>query len=132
MRTARLLAAMPAVCLLISSPAAAAETLRWKWSKGDTQRYVMKQQMEMTINAGPAGQMKTSTGQQMVMNWTADEVDAEGAATLSQRFERISMKMSGPFGPGDELRHGRRSAAGRHGGDGRADVRGDGRRARFA
>ncbi|MGL4513765.1 MAG: DUF6263 family protein [Lacipirellulaceae bacterium] len=89
-----------AALLALPCVASAAEPIAWEWAPGDSSRYVMTQSMTMSMNAGPAGAVESKTTQAMIMGWTADEVDAESAATLRQKTERIVMKTNGPMGQG--------------------------------
>lgn len=87
--------------LLTSSLASlAVEPLHWKWAEGDEARYLMTQTMNMSIDAGQAGQIETSTRQQMLMNWKVDKVNTDGSTLMSQGVDRIVMKMTGPMGQG--------------------------------
>lgn len=80
--------------------AQAEEPLRWKFAAGQGFDYQMKQDMTMNMNAGPAGQMATSTDQNMSMTWNIKSVDDKGSAVVEQKVERIQMKMSMPGGQG--------------------------------
>lgn len=80
--------------------ARSAEPLRWKWAAGDSVRYLTEQTMNMQMTAGPAGNINSTTTQAMLIDWNVDAVEDNGTATLSQQFERITMKTNGPMGQG--------------------------------
>lgn len=86
--------------LLLTCPALAygAEPLVWKWEEGESRRYKMTQTMQMTIDAGPAGQMQTENQSTMSMVWKAKEVKPDGAAVVQQQVERAVMSMNAPMG----------------------------------
>jgi hypothetical protein len=77
-----------------AEPAAAQTTLRYKFKKGEKLNYVMEQKMKMAMNL--AGQdIETEMGQTIDMSWEIKEVDAEGNATIAQKFDRVRFKMDG-------------------------------------
>lgn len=87
------------VFLFATSLAAGGETLRWQWAPGDTSRLLMEQTMDMTMNGGPMGPIKSATVQKMLMTWTVKS-GAEDATQISQSTDRVMMKMDGPMGQG--------------------------------
>ncbi len=86
--------------LLFSLPAGAAEPLKWKWSEGEETRYLMTQSMTMSMDAGGAGAIESTTHQQMLLRWRVGEVRDEGDALITQSVDRIVMKTNGPMGQG--------------------------------
>jgi hypothetical protein len=88
-------------CLVLGAASARAdELLRWKFNTGEAFETQMKQDMNMSINAGAAGQMATTANQTMNMTWTVKSVDEKGVATIEQKIDRIQMKMTAPGGQG--------------------------------
>ncbi|QDT69663.1 hypothetical protein MalM25_26020 [Planctomycetes bacterium MalM25] len=87
--------------LVFASQALAEEPLVWKWAEGDTTRYLMTQSMEMAMNAGPAGQINTTSETATLMRWTVDSgPDESGACRLRQGVERVVMQSVAPMGQG--------------------------------
>jgi predicted secreted protein len=81
---------------LVANRAAAEEGLRWKFTAGEKLDYVINQDMNMTMNTGPQGQMNMNMKQQMDMTWQVDKIDESGNATILQSIDRVRMKMTGP------------------------------------
>lgn len=79
-----------------ASQSDAEDALQWKFTKGEKLDYVMTQNMDMSMNAGPQGQMKMTMKQQMDMTWEVQGIEENGNAKISQSIDRIQMKMSGP------------------------------------
>lgn len=98
MRFATLAAAV--LTLAPATTRVAGETLRWKWSPGDEARYHMTMSMDMTMNGGPMGAIKSTTNQQMLQRWSAQPADTTGQTKLVQSTERVVMSMRGPMGQG--------------------------------
>jgi hypothetical protein len=96
----RMAVALAVGCLLVLAGRARAETLlRWKFTPGDTLRYVatqeMNQKMQMPDPATPVTMTMTMTADYL---WTIRAVDPSGVATTEQSVERMQMKMQGPQG----------------------------------
>ncbi len=109
----------------LSSTGRADEPLRWKFKVGEQLDYQMTQQMNMDMDAGKTGQMHTSMNQTMNMQWDVKGVDDKGDAVIEQAIKRVQMKMEVARRPGLRVRLAGGGAGGRHGGNDRADVRGD-------
>ncbi len=90
------------VALLLCQAGIATEPLSFKWQDGESVNYLMSQDMVMNINAGPGGNMQTTTSQKMWMNWNVKEVEENGDALIAQGFDRITMSTKAPMGPGIE------------------------------
>jgi hypothetical protein len=92
-----------AAALLVAggSTAQAQKVLRWKFTPGQTVRYVMNQEQSQKIKAGTTPITMTMT---MTMNMTQkiESVDARGVASVTQTIDRIQMKMTSPQGIGME------------------------------
>ena len=90
-----------AAALLVAggSTAQAQKVLRWKFTPGQTLRYVMNQEQSQKIKAGTTPITMTMT---MTMNMTQkiESVDARGVASVTQTIDRIQMKMTSPQGIG--------------------------------
>lgn len=90
-------------CLLLlfasaAAPIQAAEPLTWKWTEGDTTRYLMTQSMQMTIMPAPGQEFKTKSLQKMLMTWNVGGQDEQGATKIDQSLDRIVMSSDGPMG----------------------------------
>ena len=101
LRRAVIVAAIGCV-VFISGRSHADELLRWKFTAGEAFDYEMKQDMNMNVDAGQAGQMGTTAGQTMNMTWNVKSVDDQGVAVIEQKIARIRMKMTAPGGQGFE------------------------------
>ncbi len=75
------------------------EPLRWKFEVGEKLDYNMTQEMNMAAEGGPVGQMTTTMRQEMDMMWDVQGVNKEtGEAVIKQKFDRVKMKMTTPYG----------------------------------
>ena len=80
-RLVLLVAAVGCLCLVAARSQAEAP-LRWKFNAGEAFDYQMTQDMNMQIDAGPAGQLATTAGQTMNMTWNIKSVDDKGDAVI--------------------------------------------------
>jgi hypothetical protein len=83
-----------------ASPAAAQSvTLRYRWAKGDVVTYRLTSQTDTSVTGMPgAGPMTLAQTMTQVLKFTAEEIAADGTATLRQTFESIKMQLNGPSG----------------------------------
>jgi hypothetical protein len=88
------------LCFLSTAVSQADEPLRWKFKAGDKYNYNMKQDMNMNMDAGPAGKLATTAQQNMDMNWAIQSVNPDGGAVIKQSIDRIRVKMTAPGGQG--------------------------------
>lgn len=88
------------LCVLTTAVSQADEPLRWKFKAGDKFNYNMKQDMNMNMDAGPAGKLATTAQQNMDMNWAIQSVNPDGGAVIKQTIDRIRVKMTAPGGQG--------------------------------
>lgn len=97
-KTARLGAPLALLVLLATAPpAAAAEPLRWKFTKGQTHNYTVSQSMKTKSQIN--GQMvETTSTQKMTMTWEIKDVDAQGNASMEQTIRRVVMEIGSPQG----------------------------------
>jgi len=83
---------------LVTSSGFAQESLAWKFTNGESLKYVVQQstQMEMDLN----GQKQTMTmNQTMDMAWKIATVESNGNAKMAQVVDRVQFKSEGgPFG----------------------------------
>lgn len=79
------------------APARGATTLRWKFTPGETLRYVMHMKMTMKFDSAAAPVTTTAT-QVSEMSWVIESVDADGVASVTQTIDRMQMKMISPQG----------------------------------
>lgn len=84
------------VALLPKQATGAEAPLTWKFAPGDEHHYRMNQKMDMTMDLGPAGEMKTGVTQIMDMVWKVEAVDEKGGAKLSQQMKRVQMDVQAP------------------------------------
>lgn len=76
--------------------------LRWKLKAGEALRHQMKQDMNMKMDAGPAGKLTTTAVQTMDMSWNVKNVTENGDVIIEQNIDRIRVKMAAPGGQGFE------------------------------
>jgi hypothetical protein len=82
-----------------ASVVSAQEQLAWKFTPGESLKYVVKQNMDMTMDA--AGKKQSMVmNQTMDMQWKISEVDSgNGDSHMSQTIDRVQMiSKGGPFG----------------------------------
>lgn len=87
------------LCLLLRVSVCSAqsqEPLRWKFNQGDIHNYRLVQNNSMTMNLGSIGDVKTDFVQTVDMVWEVEEVAEDGTARISQKIERIRLKMTAP------------------------------------
>ncbi len=68
------------------------ETLRWKFSRGDTLNYTVQQKMDTSVKIGGMD-VASSMNQKMGMVWTVLEVGASDDIVMTQVIDRIQMRM---------------------------------------
>ena len=89
------------LALLASAAPAHAQgvTLKYRWTKGESLTYRMVQQTVTTVTGMPGiSEVKLEQGMSHVLKITAEDVAADGTATLRQTFESVKMEMNGPMG----------------------------------
>jgi hypothetical protein len=73
-------------------------TLRYRWTKGEELRYRTTAQTDMTMTGLPGmGDMNVTTVQVQVHKMVADDVAADGAATVRVTYESMKMTMNMPM-----------------------------------
>ena len=93
----RSFSAFAAMLMLLagSSMGLAQEQLAWKFSAGESLKYVVKQNMKMTINVAAKTQ-QIAMNQTMDMQWKIEDVDpASGDVNMGQTVERVQMDSQG-------------------------------------
>ena len=95
-KTCRLGLAALLVGGLLSAQSQAAGKLQWKFKEGDTANYAMSVTNEMLADFGGA-EFEILFKLIFDLSWNVDAVDGEGVAELSQKIDRIQLKMSTPF-----------------------------------
>jgi len=108
----RCLPVFSSILMLVSSASvvSAQDQLAWKFTSGESLNYIVKQNMEMTMDVASKKQ-SIAMKQTMDMRWKIAEVDARtGDADMSQTIDRVQMtSQGGPFGSvefdsfGDEI-----------------------------
>jgi hypothetical protein len=83
-----------------ASPAGAQTvTLRYHWTKGESVTYRLASQTDTSVTGMPgAGGMTLGQTLTQVLKCTAEDVGADGVATLRQTFQSIKMQINGPAG----------------------------------
>jgi Family of unknown function (DUF6263) len=89
-----------ALAFVCAAPLAAQDvSLRYQWKKGDTLRYRWTAQSNVTMSGIPGlGDMTVTTTLVQVVKMAAEDVAAEGTATLRATFESAKMEMGTPMG----------------------------------
>jgi Family of unknown function (DUF6263) len=88
---------------LLSGPSVSAlrqdVTLRYRWTKGEAMRYRIAQQNTTTISGLPGGMgdMAIDQSTTQTIRLTAEDVSADGTATLREVFESVKMEMNSPM-----------------------------------
>ncbi|MEJ7592226.1 MAG: DUF6263 family protein [Planctomycetaceae bacterium] len=97
----RCLTIFSSIMVLISSASivTAQEQLAWKFTPGESLKYVVKQNMNMTMDVATKKQ-SIAMNQTMDMRWKIADVDSSnGDANMSQTIDRVQMtSQGGPFG----------------------------------
>lgn len=104
MRSLRLFVAAGFACVVVVAASGSVAvgqdiSLRYRWTKGDQLRYRITQQSDVTMSGVPGmDNMTVTTTMTQVQQLTADDVAADGAATVRVRFESIKLETSSPAG----------------------------------
>lgn len=97
-RTVRWASAVALVVVLVAaSRSPGQKLLRYKFSAGQTHRYAVTQKMVQTVST-PERTVKITLSQTMDTSQKTEEVDAEGAASVTQTVERVRMDLELPQG----------------------------------
>jgi len=74
-------------------------TLRYRWTKGEALRYRQAQESTATISGLPGGmgEMVVNTTMVQTFKVVADDVTADGVATLRFTYEAVRMNMASPM-----------------------------------
>ena len=89
-----------ALVALLSSASLAAQdvALRYRWTKGEEQRYRTTTQTDMVMSGIPGmGDMTVVTTMVQVTKMVADDVAADGTATIRMVYESVKMNMAMPM-----------------------------------
>lgn len=79
--------------VLVANCASAAESFVWKWSVGDTQRYLLTHSLRLQTDAGDSGSADTRLAQETLMRWTVKEVAPDRSAKIECVVERLVMAL---------------------------------------
>ncbi len=90
---AALIIAASASCL---PSARAAEPLTWKFTPGAELHYQTAAERKMTIDLGPAGNEARELRHVVDMTWTVQQVKDDGSAILTQKIDRLQLKLTSP------------------------------------
>jgi hypothetical protein len=90
---------VPALVLFAAAADAQTVTLRYRWTKGEARTYRIITQTDTAITGMPgSGPMSGSQTMTQVLRFAAEDVSADGVATVRQTFQSIRMESSGPMG----------------------------------
>jgi hypothetical protein len=94
-------AAVAALFAVLGSPLLGQEvSLRYLWKKGEVLRYRTTQQTAVNITGMPGvGAQSMTMSIVQLMRMTADDVAADGAATVRNTFDAVRVEMGLPTGP---------------------------------
>ena len=84
------------VLLLLVCSSALAEPLRWKLKSGDELLATIDQRSEVASTLGGAAPTVMTLDTGLELAWKVDGVDEQGAAKITQRFQRLRMKLEMP------------------------------------
>ena len=93
----RVVALAAVVFVAGSSTAQAQKLIRWKFTSGQTTRYLVEQEQSQNIKIGDTAITMTVTVK-INMTQKVDAVDSQGVASVTQTIDRMQMKMSPPPG----------------------------------
>lgn len=82
--------------LATASTAQAAKQLRWKFKEGEKLPYALAQRANILIDANGI-EIDIKIRQSMDVTWTVKSVASDGTAEISQKVDRVQLKMSTPF-----------------------------------
>jgi hypothetical protein len=74
---------------------ASAEVLRWKFKAGEALRYSMEQKTSMNVR-GMDRENKSTRSQTIEMSWRVTHVAGGGEAEITQRIDRVRMRVEAP------------------------------------
>jgi hypothetical protein len=84
------------VLLLMLGENGNSQELRWKFEPGQKLNYSMVQEMTISSVGGPFGNQNVTMNQEMDMIWHVVRMTDDGNAIVSQKFDRMKMKMTLP------------------------------------
>lgn len=86
--------------LVLSAAAADAQTvtLRYRWTKGESRTYKMATETANDVTGMPEGPRTFTQSMSQVLKFTAEDVAADGTATIRQTFLSLRMEGNGPMG----------------------------------
>jgi hypothetical protein len=76
-------------------PVQGQETLSWRFREGDVLRYTTEQTTMLSFKA-MGKERKQKRAQSVTYTWTIKAVTSEGVADITQRIERVTMKIEAP------------------------------------
>lgn len=80
-------------CLADLKASNADEPLAWRFTVGETHHYRMTQTMAMTMQLGPQGNQTSDVEQIIDMSWKVLGVDENRIASITQKIDRMRMKL---------------------------------------
>ena len=99
-RRSRVASAVLAFVVACAAPLIAQDiALKYLWKKGETLRYRMTQESNVNMSGVPGmGEMTVTTLIAQTLKMTADDVTADGTATVKTTFEAVKLTMGTPMG----------------------------------
>lgn len=81
---------------VVAADAAQAAPLKWKFKQGDKMDYALRQKADILIDANGV-EFDIKVAQTMDLKWDVKAVAADGTVELTQKVDRVQLKMSTPF-----------------------------------
>ncbi len=78
------------------SAARAAEPLAWKFTPGAVLHYQTSAERKMSLDLGDAGREVRQMNHVVDMTWTVQQVKNDGSAVLTQKIDRLQLKLASP------------------------------------
>lgn len=98
MKRFRSLVLVPALVLCAAVADAQTVTLRYRWTKGESRTYRMATETASDVSGMPEGRTTFTQSMSQVLKFTAEDVAADGTATIRQTFQSLRMEGNGPMG----------------------------------
>lgn len=98
MKRLRSLVLVPVLVLSAAAADAQTVTLRYRWTRGESRTYRLATETASNVSGMPEGPRTLTQSMSQVLKFTAEEVAADGTATIRQTFQSLRMEGSGPMG----------------------------------
>jgi hypothetical protein len=94
----RFLILVPVLALFAAAADAQTATLRYRWTRGESRTYRLATETTSNVSGMPEGPRTLTQSMSQVLKFTAEDVAADGTATIRQTFQALRMEGSGPMG----------------------------------